>query len=118
METLKIYQKWEDMLTYLYPAARAYPKAERFTLASRTIDKALELGLYIVRANSLRNTTEKRSALEQADIALAELKILARLAMRIQSLPVRKYENLSVMLVEIGKMLGGWMRSTWGQAAQ
>ena len=27
METLKIYQKWEDMLAYLYPAVRAYPKA-------------------------------------------------------------------------------------------
>ena len=114
-QTLMVYQKWEDMMGYLYIALRVYPKSERFTLAARTVDRAITIGLHIVRANSLAHPVEKRRNIELADVALAELKILVRLGMKLEFLPLRKYEHVSAMLVETGKMLGGWLRSSAGR---
>lgn len=112
METLKVYQKWEDMMVYLYIALRCYPKSERFTLAARTAECAIDIGVSMVRANSVGHPAEKRRNVEHADIKLAELKILARMGMRLEFLPLKKYGIVSAMLVEIGKMLGGWLRSS------
>jgi len=39
------------------------------------------------------------------------LKILIRLAEDIKALPTKKYLYLEELLQEIGKMLGGWIRS-------
>jgi len=45
------------------------------------------------------------------DVELDYLRSLIRLAMQLGFLPFRKYENWAAMLNEIGKMLGGWMKS-------
>ena len=109
MEDLKIYQKWEDMHLYLYGALKSYPKSERFTLATTTINASIEVGMSITRANTSR---DKKKWLDHADIELARLKILVRIGMKLGFLPINKYGILSGMLTEIGRMFGGWIRSS------
>jgi hypothetical protein len=50
--------------------------------------------------------------LEQADLELVDLQLLIRLAKELEFLPLKKYELMSGMAVEIGKMLGGWIKAT------
>lgn len=109
MENLKVYQKWEDMHLYLCGALKSYPKSERFTLAAETNRASVEVGVAIVRANSSR---EKRKWIDHADVELARLKILVRVGMKLEFLPVKKYGLLSAKLTEIGRMFGGWMKAS------
>jgi hypothetical protein len=110
-ENMKVYQKWEDMAKYLYIALRSYPKSEKFTIAADTRNALMLVGRYIYRANNVPRQ-EKRKAIEAADIALVDLKLLIRMGMILEFLPIKKYEIASAQAVEIGKMLGGWLKST------
>jgi hypothetical protein len=110
-ENMKVYQKWEDMAKYLYAALQSYPKSEKFTIAADARNALLLVGRHIYRANNVPKS-EKRKAIEQADIALVDLKLLIRLGMVLEFMPIKKYEISSTQAVEIGKMLGGWLKST------
>jgi predicted nuclease of restriction endonuclease-like (RecB) superfamily len=110
-ESLKLYQKWEDMAKYLYVALQSYPKSEKYTLAADTRQAMMLLGRYIYRANSV-SKLEKKQVIEQADIALVDLKLMIRMGMVLEFLPIKKYEILTGQTVEIGKMIGGWLKST------
>ena len=104
---LKIQQKWEDMAGYAYVVLRHIPKSERFTLGAeiRTgIWKGLRL---IVKANAVRN---RLPMLYELDAEIKTLLALMRVAYGLKIMPSKKYEILSGKLVELGKMLGGWIK--------
>lgn len=108
MENLKIKQKTEDMIKYGYIALRQFPKSEKFSLAldiKRTMYATLE---QIIRANRSR---DKRETLYAIDTEIEILRTQVRLAMELQFIPFAKYEVWSGHLTEIGKMLGGWLKS-------
>lgn len=110
---LKIYQKWEDMAVYGYICLRQYPKSEKFTLAKETREALWEIGTLIVRANSVTSAGEKRRCIEQVDLQLGRLKVMVRMGMKLEFLPFQKYENWMRNLTEIGKMVGGWLKTTY-----
>ena len=49
------------------------------------------------------------------DVELTKLKAFLRLAFELGFLPNKKYEVWSKQAVEIGRMLGGWIKSTQQQ---
>ena len=111
MENLKIKQKCEDMIKYGYVALRQFPKSEKFSLAQdikRTMFSLLE---QIIRANRSR---DKRETLYAIDTELEILRTQVRLSMELQFLPFPKYEVWGGHLAEIGRMLGGWVKSIKG----
>jgi len=108
MENLKIKLKTEDMIKYGYIALRQLPKSEKFSLAldiKRTMFAMLQM---IIRANRAR---DKREALYAIDTELEILRSQVRLAMELGFLPFGKYETWSAHLAELGRMLGGWLKS-------
>ncbi len=107
MQDLKIYQKYYDMLQYLYIALRQFPKSEKFTLAAQIKNAAIKGFRLIIHANKSKN---KLTKLFELDIELEILKNLIRLSKDLGFMPCKKYEILSAKLVEIGKMLGGWIK--------
>lgn len=111
MEVMKIAQKWEDMAIYLYTAMKQYPKSERHMLVADTTHAMWDIGTYITRANAVRSLSERRHLIEDADMELARLKVLVRMGMLLKFMDMKKYGVLSGQMVEIGKMLGGWLRS-------
>ena len=111
METMKIVQKWEDMAIYLYIALKQFPRSERHTLAAETANALWKIGTCITRANAIKSFSERKQLIEQADMELARLKVLVRMAMLLKFIDTKKYGILSAQIVEIGKMLGGWLRS-------
>lgn len=109
---MKVYQKWEDMAERLYTALLSYPKIVRFTLATDTSTALWKIGTNIARANAIgNNKAEKRKTIETADLALVELKVLVRVGVRLKYLPLKSYGILAEQITEIGKMIGGWIKS-------
>lgn len=99
------------MVDYGYIALRNYPKSEKFTLAQDTRHALWNLGTLMQQACDVRNTRKKISLMDAADKELIRLKLLVRAGKRLGFLPFKKYEIWSGFLVEIGKMIGGWMKS-------
>lgn len=54
---------------------------------------------------------QKLSVLLKASAKLDTLKILFRMACELKMLDNKKYLSLQVKIQDIGKMLGGWMKS-------
>lgn len=107
-EDMKIVQKIFDMMLYAYPALAQFPKSEKFALVAdikKTMDTVLELAL------EGEKKYHKKTTLRDMDVALLKLRAYIRLSMELKFLPLHKYEVWSKMLVEIGKMLGGWIKS-------
>lgn len=116
METLKILQKTYDMILYGLVCLKQFPKSERYGLAAdikQTMYKLLEL---IVSANK---RYYKKTTLQEMDVKLEVLRTQIRIAAdpKFMSgsgspcLSLHKYEIWSKMLSEIGRMLGGWIKS-------
>ena len=110
MEDLKILQKTYDMILYGNICLRQFPKAEKYALASDIKGSMYALLKLIITANK---RYYKKTTLQDLDIELDTLRTLIRLSAdkEFMFLSLRKYENWSRMLTEIGKMIGGWMKA-------
>ena len=103
-----VQQKIYDMILYAYPALEQMPKAQKFSLAQdmkHCMDKIMRLTI------SANKKYTKRTTLQELDVEVAALKVYLRIAYDLRYLPPKKYEVWSGMMVEIGKMVGGWIRS-------
>ena len=103
-----ILQKVFDMIQYAYPALAQYPKSEKFGIATdikHILDEMLEL---VIEA---QKKYYKKTTLHELDVTVAKLKAYLRLSFILKFLPPKKYEVWSGMVVEIGKMLGGWIKT-------
>jgi four helix bundle protein len=107
MQELKIQQKCEDMIKYVYTALRYFPKSERFTLAADIKESMFKILSLIIRCNKAR---DKNKYFKEIDIELIVFKSYIRLSMELEFIPIKKYENISNYITEIGKMLGGWIK--------
>lgn len=108
MEGSDTLQKIFDMMNYAYPALSQYPKGEKFALVAdikRCMDNMLE------KAVEANKKYYKKTTLQELDVNVAKLKIYIRLSYNLGFLPPRKYEYWSGLVVEIGKMVGGWIKS-------
>ena len=114
MQESPIFSKTFDLLAWLLPATLKFPRAQRFVLAKRLQDAAFNFYEAITAAA----LSEKRKAyhLEQADIELQRLRLYLRLSFRLQFLNIGQYEHVSRMVVEMGKLLGGWRKKTSAQS--
>ena len=114
-EDLKILQKIFDMMEYGYTAMRQFPKSEKYALATdikRSMDEVLG---YCIEA---QKKYHKKTSLSNMDVALLKLRAYIRLSYNLGFLPERKYALWSGMCVEIGKMLGGWIKAVNGSKSE
>ena len=107
-EELKILQKIFDMMEYAYPALAQFPKSEKFALAT---DIKHSMNILLERCVEAQKKYYKKTTLQDMDVELMKLRAYLRLSYQLGFLPMKKYEIWSDKLVEIGKMLGGWLKS-------
>lgn len=106
---IPIFTKLYELYKTLSETLPSFPKTQRYTLGQRlenTVIDILEL-LFAIPFSPTRS-----AILEHMSIKLDLLKVLLRLAKDTQSISTNKYIELQIILQEIGKMLGGWMRAT------
>jgi len=97
------------MTKYGYQALQQFPKSEKFALV---VDIKRCMHLILERAIEAQKKYYKKTTLQELDVEITKLKAFLRLSQELGFLPFRKYEIWSKMVVEIGKMLGGWIKST------
>ena len=104
-------QRLYDFYILLYHYLRLFPKYEKYTLGQRAENITLELFEAFFLIPKTRGA-EKIALLQVASSKLEVLKMFVRLAKDTQALDNKKYLQLEALLVEIGKMLGGWIRAS------
>jgi four helix bundle protein len=108
MDNLVIYQKVYDFSLYLFPIVDKFPKHEKFALSTHVKDCVLDLARLIIRANKSR---DKRPLLHEVDVRIEEVKFLLRLSHDRKYLSHKSYEHSGRLVAEIGRLLGGWIKS-------
>jgi len=107
LKDLVIFQKAYDFLKWEHVLVGKYPKAEKFVLAQKTENAALELVSAIIEANF---RYDKTAALPRIILALELLRIWVRLGFDLRFMSLKQYETGSRSLDEIGRLLGGWIK--------
>ena len=95
-------------MEWFFPIVDNFPKYEKFVLCTQIKNLVLEIARIIIRANK---SSSKKRFLYRIDVKLEELKLLIRFAHERKYLSHGKYENASKKVAEIGRLLGGWIKS-------
>ena len=101
-----IFAKTYDFVAWLIPQTLKFPKSQRFVLAQRLHDAALNFHGLLIRARKVR---PNRGVLVDADVELEKVRLHLRLAHELRLLSAGQYEHASRAVVEIGRLLGGWL---------
>ncbi len=107
-QDLPIFVKWMDFLKWLLATTEKFPKRARFTFSDRINNLALDMVEELVEA---RYTKHKISSLQRANLRLEKLRMLMRISYESKFLSHKAYEYSIYAMNEIGKMIGGWMKS-------
>ena len=102
---MPIFTRSFDLLAWLLPVTNHFPRAYRHTVTRRLLDAALDLRERLEEANIRQD--DRLSRLRLADEALARLRIYLRLAARFGWLNDGQYEHVSLIVAEVGRLLGG-----------
>ncbi len=86
-------------------------KAERYTIWQRVDTTCIDLIELVISASN-RQKAEKLPSLEEASIKLNLLRIFVRMAKDTKVIDPKKYLAMQVLMDEIGRMLGGWIRAS------
>lgn len=108
---LQIRQKAEEMVAYGYGAVKHFPKSERHVLSQELRQTMWRLLRLVVVCN---RRYHKKTTMQDLDAELDLLRAQVRLAKDLGFLAFKKYEVWSRHLDELGRMVGGWMRSQQG----
>ncbi len=110
MKQSPIFTRTHDLLVWLLPATRKFPREYRFTLSHRINNQAFALQDALIAASL--DKTRVGQHLLAADIALTRLRKSMLLAHDLTLFSPGQFRHASVMMAEIGRLLGGWRRST------
>ncbi len=110
MAELIILTRTVDLLDWLLPKIKQFPRLFRSTVIQRMMDAALDFQEALFKAQSQGGTTRQKY-LREADAALNMLRLYMRLAHRWGWLNDGQYEHVSRMIAELGRMLGGWIKT-------
>jgi hypothetical protein len=102
-----VIKKGYDFSKWLLNHTGKFPKSYRFSVALKLENGILDFIEMTTVANMRRN---KLPLLKRADEALARLRLLFRLSFEMRFINLKSYEYGSLQLVELGKLLGGWLK--------
>lgn len=85
-----------------------FPKSQRFVMALRVQDAALDLHELLIAAGK-NQRGERRRLLQQADVRLEQLRLHRRLCRTLGLIEPGRYEHGARLMDEVGRLLGGWI---------
>jgi len=107
MEELPIIQKTYDLIKWYIPILNRLPKAHKFTLADRMINRLYDI---LEDLTIARYAKEKLERLKSVNTQLDILRSQTRLLLDFQLVAIRRYEYAIKLINEIGIELGGWIK--------
>jgi four helix bundle protein len=106
-----IFSRCYDLLLWLIPLTLKFPRQQRFVIAEATQRAALGLHERLIEASHAA-PAETSGALGKADIELDKLRHYLRLCRDLDLISTGQYEHAAGKLAEIGRLLGGWRKSS------
>ncbi len=107
-DELIIITKTYDFILWSCNHTSKFPRNHRFVLGERIERGLYELLEILIRAKYRR---DRQELLEQANLSLEVLRFQVRLAKDLQCLKVESYGFAAKAIDEIGKLVGGWIKS-------
>jgi hypothetical protein len=107
-----LFVKTYDLLLWLTGRVSDFPKAHRFRLARRIEDAAFGFHERLLRATRAGSPKARMRLLLEADVELDKLRFYIRMASEpaLKLITPRQYGHVSRMIVEVGRLLGGWIK--------
>ena len=107
---IPIFKKSYDLYKTFNEYRKLVPKQDRFTVFERSECSILDVLESIMKASG-EQKKEKLPTLEKASLKLNMLRVFIRLMKDTKTIDAKKYMILESVIDEIGRMLGGWIRS-------
>lgn len=107
---IPIFKKSYDLYKLFYGYRLSVPKQDRYTIWQRSENIMLDAIESILLASQTYKM-EKLPILNRASMKLNFLRIFLRLMKETKAIDQKKYITLEELIDEIGRMLGGWIRS-------
>jgi hypothetical protein len=107
-EELTAITKTYDLILWSCNHTGKFPRNHRFVLGERIERNLYDLLETLIRA---RYTKQRQEFLEKANLTLEILRFQMRLAKDLQCLKVESYGFAAKAIEEIGKLVGGWLKS-------
>ncbi len=112
-EEMVVITKTYDLILFSCQHTSKFPRNHRFVLGERIERNLYELLETLIRAKYIRL---RQGLLQEANLLLETLRFQMRLAKDLQCLRINSYGFATKAIDEIGKLVGGWLRSGGGQA--
>lgn len=107
---IPVTQKVYDFYCDLYLVIEKMPKKDKYSIGTKIEKCTLDLLELVVKAGNA-TSGDKVPFLTEASAKVDLLKLLIRLAHDIKATDQKKYLKLESQLQEIGRMVGGWIKS-------
>lgn len=108
---LLIRQNCEELIRFSYDAIRNFPKFERHVFGAEIRQTLWRMLRMIIICNKRYH---KKTTLTDLDAELDVLRSQVRMAFNFRYIDTRKYESWSRRNDELGRMIGGWIKSQQG----
>ena len=102
-----VVEKHYQLILWMLPKIANFPKDQRFLLADRIERILLDILEMLIEAVYSKN---KREILIKVNLKLDLLRFMMRIAKDMKYVNINAYDFFSQSSIEIGKMVGGWMR--------
>jgi hypothetical protein len=106
---LPIVSKIYEIIVWAVPRLARLPRNHRFLLGDRIATGLYELMAVLVKARYLR---QNKAMLREASTRLDMLRLEVRLLKDMRLFSLNRYEHLAREMNEVGRMLGGWLKSS------
>ena len=112
MKQSPIFVKYYDLMLWLIPRTLAFPKSQRGVLARQIQGELFRTHEMLVEAGT---HDQPRPFLSEVDRGLTRLRAYLRLSRDLRLLSVGQYEHAARLVAEVGRLLGGWIKSERGK---
>lgn len=108
---IPIFKKTYDLYKTFHSYRDSISKQDRYTIWQRCENVLLDILEGILTASQMYKN-EKLPILERVSVKLNFLRVFFRLMKEVKTIDNKKYVTLEELVDEIGRMLGGWIKST------
>jgi hypothetical protein len=108
---IPIFKKMYDLYKSFYAYRAEVPRQDRYTLWQRSENCILDVLEGILLASQI-SKTEKVPVLINTSVKLNTLRVFIRLMKDVKAIDNKRYIAFETDIDEIGRMLGGWIRSS------
>lgn len=97
------YKLWHNSLPHI-------PRLTRYSLGEKISELFIEL-TELIHTAGFTAKEHKLPLVEKAGVKLDTLKLFLQITWELKAIDNKRFASISALLVEVGKMLGGWKKS-------